>query len=174
MATLKSFVAQNPDLTTSSASSEPANKELVIRAAVLAVSDDRIEILHEGARFTVSPNDVIDIEPMDKTGVTEGKPAVIKLKGDAILMAINAVPASQFASGVPFAFRSQGPMTPMLPSSAEEAWRQRVGYTLSPVVAPMPGLEANLAAATGSQSTCYWCYSDQNCGWIYDDTKADD
>lgn len=174
MASLKSFTEQNPNLIAKSGGAAAGAKELTINVAILSIADQRVEMLYEGTRFSVSPDDVVDIESTNVPGGAEGRPAIIKLKGDAIVIAVNAVPAAQLAPGLPFAFRSQGPVIPMVRPPAEEAWRLRVGYPASRDFIPTPDASLAAAAASGCQATCYWCYSDENCGWIYDRTIADD
>lgn len=168
MGDLQSFLNANPSLLSNNSGIIDGGRELSISAIVTQVSEDHVEISHQGVLFSVNPSDIVDIQQTKSSENEQVITAIIKLRGDAVLVAVNAVPVQQFTSGLPFGFRSQGAMTSMTVSPAEEAWRARMGYPA--MSEQQPQTTADMAAAMFSRSTCYWCYSDRNCGWIYDRT----
>jgi hypothetical protein len=151
--------------------------ETVLSVIFLGADAQAVSFGHYGARFAVSPNDVLDISETSEAipnPFGRGQAARLLLRPGAILRRIESIPASSLMSGLPYAIArpslvefSDSPMY----SPAEETWIQT---NMSPRV-------FRVEAGTGTSTQCRtqspkWSPTrcDTNSGGFTDDNNQDD
>jgi hypothetical protein len=204
VAEISEFLNANPHLErTEEGRSVAAEGGITLSATVVGVTTRQVEFLHQGSRYVIDREDVLDVSEDTSSPVPpQGKNVVMRVKPDATITSQANFPVGVLTASTPFALRNPAPPITFTPTPADAAWRARVGYPLPsgrpihpddisftgwnfddfhskgdiaavPFRAPGSVRPLGLTSTANTNSTCPWDDGHGGHAQIYDDNMSD-
>jgi hypothetical protein len=112
---------------------KPAGETVIISVAMVGMTLLQVEIVHAGARYSIDREDIISIMEDDTAQAAAMGSSVnvlMQVKAE-VLDSFSLKPSVVGVPVRPFGLRNPAEPIPFAQTSADKAWRERVGYPFS-------------------------------------------